>query len=139
MGTGFICFQQVNSSDKWLPAETPWQALQPRQVSEALRPGTTPVYGSMGFGLARGAAGGIALGAARFFVGVGIAAGAAFDSVQLGARREVGAVMAASQMPGDLEVSDHVSVSFLMGVRAAKNQRRRVGRAGAINPEPSGL
>ena len=120
MGTGLICFQPLNSSDKWLPAETSWQALQPRQIGEALRPGTAPVHGSMGFGFARGTAGGVALGAARFFVGVGIAAGAAFYSVQLGAGREVGAVMAASQMPGDLEVSDHVSVSFLWGYARPK-------------------
>jgi hypothetical protein len=113
MGTGLICFQSLNSSDKWLPAETAWQALQTRQVGEALCPGTAPVNSGMGFGFARRAAGGIALGAARVFVGVGIAAGAAFDSVQIGAGREIGAVMAASQMPGDLEVSDHLSVSFL--------------------------
>ena len=83
-------------------------------------PGAAPVSGGGGLGFARSTPSGIALGAAGFLVGLSVAAGTALDPVQLSAGGEVGTVVAASQMPGDLEVNDHVSVSFLWGAPIGK-------------------
>ena len=99
----------VPALHEWLPTEAPWQTLQAGQVGEPLGPRAAPVAGGVGFS----AAGRVALGAVRFFVRVGVAAGTALDPVQLGAGEEVGAVVAAGKMAGDLEVNDRMSISFL--------------------------
>jgi len=105
---------RLRNLNEWLAVEPAWQALTAWQVGQALGPGTAPVTGGMGgFGLARGTPSGVALGAAGFLEDFGVTAGTALDPIQLGAGREVVAVMTAGKMPGDLEVNDHVSVSFL--------------------------
>ncbi len=121
---------RVQAYTKGWPLNPLGRTLQPWQVGETLGPGAAPVSGGGGLGFARSTPSGIALGAAGFLVGLSVAAGTALDPVQLSAGGEVGTVVAASQMPGDLEVNDQCKRLLLIGVHPSVNPRRvRRGRA----------
>jgi len=60
-------------------------------------------------GFAGGASCRIALGFARLFVGVSVAAASAFDPIEFAGRYQIVAFVTAGQMPADFEVSDHGS------------------------------
>ncbi|MNP38986.1 hypothetical protein D3C76_1325370 [compost metagenome] len=95
-------------SDKRLAMKTAGQALQPRHGRQAFNPGGAPVVGGvLRLGLTRRTAGSITLLTSRVLVGIGVATTAAFDAVELAGRDQIVAMVAASQVAGDLVVSDH--------------------------------
>jgi hypothetical protein len=98
----------LKSLDKRLSVKTSWQALRPDQSGQALDPFRSPVRRSVvGSGMPGDAASGIALGFARFFVGLGVTATAALDAIEFLARGKVAALVTASQMSVCFEMDNH--------------------------------
>jgi hypothetical protein len=129
-----------------LPAKTPRQALKSGHCCQPLDPFCAPVCLAMrGFGLAGHSAGCVALVFSCLFEGIGIAATAAFHSIELSACRQLFAFMATGQMPVNVEMDNH-ELSPLRRVlhlttcllcrsamgRRQKNTRMRAGERGVL-------
>lgn len=94
--------------DENLPAKTPRQALKSGHCCQPLDPLCAPVCFSVrGFGLAGHSAGCIALIFSCLLVGIGIAATAAFHTIELSACRQLFAFVATGQMPVNVEMDNH--------------------------------
>lgn len=105
--------QDIKRLHKRLPEKAPWQALRTRQSGQACDPFRTPVRCTVvSLGVARCTPSSIALGFARIFVGIGVAAAAAFDAIEFLARGKVAALVTTSQVPVYFEMDNDASVSW---------------------------
>ena len=132
--------------DECLPAKAPRQALKSGHCCQPFDPFCAPVCLAVrGIGLAGHSSGGIALIFSCLFVGIGIAATAAFHSIELSACRQLFAFVATGQMPVNVEMDNH-ELSPLRRVllltthvlcrsamrRRQKNTRMRAGERGVL-------
>lgn len=89
--------------------ESPWEPLQAWHVAESFHPGGAPVNrGMTNLGFASGSAGGVACIFSGVFEGVGVPATATFDARKFSGGGEVGAMVAAGQMPAGSVVGNHL-------------------------------
>ena len=94
--------------DECLPAESTRQALKTGHCCQAVDPFCAPVRGAVrGFGLTSHSASGVALILSCLFVGIGIAATAAFHTIEFAACRKLFALVPTGQMPVDVEMDNH--------------------------------